>query len=69
MTVHYADGSEQAVHCPPEINGFEYEIREVSRCVREGKTSSTVFPPEDSIATIQLMDQIRANWEMTFPYE
>ena len=69
MIIHYADGSEQTVHCPPEINGFEYEIREVSRCVREGKTCSAVFPPADSIATIQLMDQIRANWEMTFPYE
>ena len=30
---------------PEDINGFEYEIREASKCAREGKTSNDYFSP------------------------
>ena len=57
------------VECPPDVNGFEYEIREASRCVRQKKSHSDVFRPEDSVAVLGLMDEIRKSWGMRFSFE
>lgn len=55
--------------CPPDINGFEYEIREVTRCVNAGKTHSDTYTPENNIAVLRLLDDIRRSWGMRFAYE
>ena len=57
------------VECPVEINGFEYEIREASRCVREGKSFSDFYTPKDNMAVLKLMDDIRRSWNMRFEGE
>ena len=69
MTVKPNGGEEQELSFPADINGFEYQIREVSRCVRGGKLNSDIFTPADSVATIALMDEIRASWGMKFSFE
>ena len=69
MTVKPLEGEPYERSCPAEINGFEYQIREVSKCVGAGKTHSDIFTHEDSIATIRLMDDIRKSWDMKFPFE
>lgn len=42
----------------PWENGFVYEIQEVIRCVREGKTYSETMPPEATIECAQIFDKI-----------
>ena len=69
MTVDPVDGAPYEIKFPPDINGIEYEIREVSRSVGAGKTHSDIFRPEDSIAVLQLMDNIRKSWGMKFSFE
>ena len=69
MTVKPVDGEEYTVECPFDINGFEYEIREASRCVSCGRTHSDVFGPEDSAAVLRTMDEIRKAWNMKFSFE
>ena len=69
MSIRLYDGEEYTVKAPFKINGFEYQIEEVSRCVAEGKCSSDRFTPEDSLAVLRLMDQIRESWGMKFGYE
>ncbi|MDE7361469.1 MAG: Gfo/Idh/MocA family oxidoreductase [Oscillospiraceae bacterium] len=69
MTVDPVDGASYEVKSPPDINGFEYEIREVTRLVGAGKTHSNIFRPEDSIAVLRLMDNIRRSWGMMFSFE
>ena len=69
MTVKPVDGEEYTVECPFDINGFEYEIREASRCVSCGRTHSDVFRPEDSAAVLRTMDEIRKAWNMKFSFE
>lgn len=54
---------------PPEINGYEYEIREAERCLAEGLKESTIIPHEDTLAVMRLMDRCRKEWGMTFPDE
>lgn len=69
MSIRLYDGEEYTIKAPFKINGFEYQIEEVSRCVAEGKCSSGRFTPEDSLAVLQLMDDIRESWGMKFEYE
>lgn len=69
MTVKPVDGDAYTVEFPPEINGFEYQIREVTKSVAMGKTHSDIFRPEDSVATLRLMDDIRRRWNMKFSFE
>ena len=54
---------------PFEINGFEYEIREAMRCVGEGKTQSDMITPEQSVAVMAIMDEIRRQNGFVFPFE
>ena len=43
---------------PILYKGFEYQIREVSRCVAAGMNSSDILKPEDTIAITGLMEDI-----------
>lgn len=51
------------------INGYEYEIDEVHRCLDEGFTESPLVPHSDTVAVMKLMDQCRSQWGMKFPNE
>ena len=55
--------------CEPEINGYEYEIREVHRCLREGLTESPLVPHAETVRVMKLMDECRRQWGMVFPEE
>ena len=59
----------ETIECPVDINGFEYEIREVNRCVKLGYCSSDVYTAKDSIALTRLMYDIRMSWNMIFDGE
>lgn len=54
---------------PHEINGFEYEIREVHRCLAAGLLESPDLPVDESLATAVTMDRLRAQWHLSFPTE
>ena len=57
----------ETVRMPFEINGFEYEVREFSRCVLQG--SAPVYAPSDSVALMRLLYDIRRQWGMRFDGE
>ena len=66
----YVDGQAPVVlERPFEINGFEYEIREAMNCVREGKLESSLMTAEQSIAVMRIMDEIRRQNGLRFPFE
>lgn len=52
------EGKEEKIHLPFEINGFEYQIEEVCRCIRAGKLQSDEMSWSDSIEIMRIMDQI-----------
>jgi predicted dehydrogenase len=45
-------------------NGYEYEVAEVVRCVREGASESPLMPLDVSVATMELIDRVRAEHEL-----
>lgn len=67
--VHKNDGSSYEISLPLESTGFEYQIREACRCVQQGRKFSDIMTPENSIATMAIMDELRRQWGMKFPFE
>jgi predicted dehydrogenase len=56
---------------PYRGNGYQYQAEEVAACVAAGRTESTIMPLADSIAVLDVVDQIRsaAHVEMPHPPE
>lgn len=69
MTIRLETGEETVLDYPEDINGFEYEIREASKCVHAKKTASDCYTPEDSMAIGKLLYDIRTSWGMHFADE
>jgi len=64
------DGREPVEYTAPfEINGYEYEIREAQRCVADGRLFSAFMTPEQSIAVMEIMDTVRRQNRLVFPFE
>ena len=59
----------EVIRCSVDINGFESEIREASRCVKLGRTDSDRYTPQDSLALTRLMYDTRMSWGMKFAGE
>lgn len=55
------DGKEEKIHIPFDINGFEYQISEVVKCINEGKLQSEIMSWNDSIEIMNIMDYIKNN--------
>ena len=52
-----------------EGNGYQYEAIEVGACLREGRLESTVMPLDESLAIMETMDTLRAQWGVRYPME
>lgn len=55
------DGREEKIQIPFYINGFEYQIEEVIKCLNEGKVQSEIMSWNDSIEIMNIMDYVRNN--------
>ncbi len=69
LTVTVDGEAPYVIDLPEEFNGFEYQIREVERCVSLGMTTSDILKETDTLEILELMDQIRTSWGMTFDCE
>ncbi|WP_111976724.1 Gfo/Idh/MocA family protein [Algibacillus agarilyticus] len=54
---------------PFEVNGFEYEIKEVEACLRAGKLESSLMTHQRTLSSLKVMDTIRAKLGVVYPNE
>lgn len=54
---------------PKQITGYEYEVQAAADCIREGKTECPQMPHEETIRMMELMDSVRRQWGMKYPWE
>lgn len=54
---------------PEEINGYEYEVREVQRCLENGEKESPFVPYYETLEVMRIMDECRSQWGMVYPQE
>ncbi|HZT42852.1 MAG TPA: Gfo/Idh/MocA family oxidoreductase [Chthonomonadaceae bacterium] len=65
-----ARGSQREnVALPRESNGFNYEIAEVMRCLREGKLESDIMPLDETLSIMRTMDTLRTQCGLKYPME
>ena len=55
--------------CPPQLTGYEYEVQEAAECIREGRLECPPMPHEETIHMMALMDHIRAQLALRYPFE
>jgi predicted dehydrogenase len=60
---------DSTVELPFRKNGFEYQIEEAISCIRKGQLESERMTHADSLANMQLMDEIRAEIGLKYPFE
>ena len=63
------DGKIRNVSSPSIGEGFEEEIIEVCECINACKTESDVMPLDKSIAILGLMDKIREDIGVVYPFD
>ncbi len=59
----------QEINHPHLINGFEYEINEVARCLNENLKESPMMPHSSTLEVMKQMDALRKTWGLKFPTE
>ena len=69
VSLQLGEEEPQEIATPLRCNGFEYQIEEVGRCLREGLLESPVMPLDESLAIMRTMDEIRAQWGLRYPME
>ena len=63
------DGRDLSVSMPLKAGGFEYQTEEAMRCVRAGLLESPGMTQAQTLANMELMDQIRAEIGVRYPFE
>ncbi len=58
-----------AISQPFPGNGYQFEIEEVTQCLQQGETESSIMPLDDTLAIMETMDEMRASWGMRYPQE
>ena len=56
-------------HHPHRVNGFEYQIDEVIRCLKQHRLESDVMPHKETLEILRQMDAIRTAWYLRYPSE
>jgi len=64
-----ADGQEWTVSRPLSGGGFEFETAEAMRCIRAGLLESPAMPHAHTLANMDLMDRMRAEMGLKYPFE
>lgn len=49
--------------------GYSFEAEEVGRCLQAGLTESPIMTLDESVAIMQLLDQVRTQWGLKYPGE
>jgi predicted dehydrogenase len=63
------DGDPKTFNLPFQGRGYSYQAAEVMRCLDSGLLESPVMPLDESLAIMQTLDRLRAQWGLVFPVE
>ncbi len=69
LTLSLTGQDDEIIEMPFRGNGLNYEAIEVMHCLRAGKLESDIMPLDETLTTMRTLDQIRAQWGLTYPME
>ena len=68
FSLHKGD-TEERTDLPTTGKGYSHEIEEVHECLKKGKLQSDLWSHQNSIDLISLMDEVRRQSGVVFPFE
>jgi hypothetical protein len=69
LTLAVHGREEETMSLSFEGNGYNYEALEVMNCLRGGRLESDVMPLDETVAIMETMDRMRAQWGLRYPME
>ncbi len=54
---------------PPQISGYEYELLSCLNEQKHGRLSCPEMSHQETIEIMEVMDKLRADWDIKFPFE
>jgi hypothetical protein len=71
FVVRSSEGTRTSEYREPAIGhaGLQFEVAEAARCIAAGATESPIRPLAESIATLEVMDEIRRLLGIRYPIE
>ena len=70
ITVYDAQYQQVEQHpCPAQLTGYEYEVTEAARCIEAGALECPSMPHQDTVRMMELMDEIRRQMGVHYPFE
>ncbi|MBP8854972.1 MAG: Gfo/Idh/MocA family oxidoreductase [Oscillospiraceae bacterium] len=52
-----------------DISGYEYEVRELCRLITASEAESPLLPHSETLRILSVMDALRAEWGVRYPFE
>jgi dihydrodiol dehydrogenase / D-xylose 1-dehydrogenase (NADP) len=69
MTLSRPEKSDEMLHFPFDLNGFQFEAIEFMNCLRARKVESSTMPLQETLAIMKTLDTIRSQWGLKYPME
>ena len=54
---------------PPQITGFEYQVRAAMQAIADGKIEPDDMPHEEILRIMRILDGLRKDWDVRFPMD
>ncbi|MCP1102007.1 putative dehydrogenase [Aequitasia blattaphilus] len=59
----------EEILAPEQISGYEYEVLAAKKAIEEGKTECEEAPLDQSVYMMAVMDEMRKQWGIKYPFE
>lgn len=59
----------ETVELPLAGNGYNYQAAEAMACLAEGRLESDRMPLDETVANLQIADELRRQWGLRYPFE
>lgn len=69
FTVAVESQEPETIAAPYLGNGYTHEAMEAMRCLRAGALESPLLPLDETLAIIETLDRVRADWGLRYPGE
>ena len=56
-------------YIPDNLTGYEYEVRSAIKAIEEGRKECAQITHDETMKVMRLMDSLRAEWGMKYPFE
>ena len=69
ISVILNDGSVSRYETPEQITGYEYEVTASLKAISQGKTECAEMPHSETLRVMEIMDGLRSEWNIRYPFE